>query len=154
LADPCSLDISKTDVSFGSEVSSAAFLDDQRLVVGTSEESFLDDRDFEDPRNLRPNSLAVWDIDRKEFLSRVNVSQPIGTILPVDPHHIVSFYDHPKIIDLTSGVTVASLPELRTGKQQSSIIHHVDPLPPLAIDCVHKRFAVATENMVHVIGVS
>jgi hypothetical protein len=153
LTDPRTLDTSDVIVDLGSEVSSAAFLDDRRLVVATSEESFLDEEDFQDPKHLRPNSLAIWDFQKKQLVTRVKVAGPVGAMLPVDSRYVVGFYEYPKLIDLSTGAVAASLPDLKTGKQTSSIIHHLEPLPPLAIDPAHNRFAVASNDCIHVAAI-
>jgi hypothetical protein len=153
LRDSRVLDSADAVLPLGSEVSSAAFIDDQRLVVATSEETFLDDEDFQDPKNLAPHSIAIWDVASNAIVSRASVSTPVGTIMPVNERHIVGLYEFPKVIDLATGTVVASLPELSTGKQTSSIIHHLEALPPLAIDPAGKRLAVANRNVIHVIEV-
>ena len=150
LQDSRNLDSAEAILQFGSEVSSAAFLDDDQLVVATSEETFFGEEDFEDPKYLRPQSLAVWSCAQQRIVSRVKFPGLVGTMLPIEGRHVIGFFDFPKVIDLTTGEVVASLPEIKTGKQTSSIIHHMEALPPLAIDSVRKRFAVVNDQVIHV----
>ena len=153
LNDPRKLDQSDAILQLGSEVNSATFLDERRLVVVTCSETFLDDEDFEDSKYLRPNSLAVWDSADRHIVSRVDISGPVGTLMPVDGEVIVDFYEHPKAIEISTGKVLTSLPELCTGKQTSSIIHHLEKLPPLALDPIGKRFAVAGKEYIHVVAI-
>lgn len=71
--------------------------------------------------------------------------------MPLDATRAVSFYDHPKLVDLSSGRVLARWPALSTGRQTSGIIHHLAPLPPLALDPVHRRFAVAGDGSITVV---
>lgn len=79
------------------------------------------------------------------------MDEPIGTIMPLGASLVVSFYEHPKVIDITTGQVIWRMPELKTGLQQGSIIPHISKPPPLALDPERQRFAVATDEGVTVV---
>jgi hypothetical protein len=60
--------------------------------------------------------------------------------------HTLGFYEHPKLIEVTTGTIVHRWPEFGTGRHRSS--YRVTPLqgddatPPLALDPLRRRFAV------------
>jgi len=74
--------------------------------------------------------------------------------MPLGPRFVAGFHEQPKVFDLQTGQVVWHLPELSTGKQASSIIHHLDPLPPLALDPRQRRFAVASSDEIHIVELS
>ena len=63
----------------------------------------------------------------------------------------ISFYEHPKLLDLATGKVLRRWPELQSGLQNSSIIHHHDPPPPIALDPLNRRFAIANSEAITVI---
>ncbi len=65
--------------------------------------------------------------------------------------YVIGFYEHPKLIDLATGEIIVRWPDLTTGKQNGSIIHHLDQIPSIALDPSHKRFAVADAEKITVI---
>ena len=148
---PTSLDSSQLFPSQSTEVSSAAFLDNEHLLLSTSDESFAGDEYEVD--ELRPSTISVWNIPKRKIESQVNVEERVGRLMPINRHYALGFFEAPKIICLESGQIVARLPELKTGTQTSSIIHHNDALPPIAADVANHRFAVANENEIHVFKV-
>jgi len=79
------------------------------------------------------------------------MQEQAGTIMSVNAEYIMGFYECPKLIEIASGKIVQKWPELNSGKQNSSIIHHIDELPPLALDSNHMRFAVAGAKGITVI---
>jgi len=127
------------------------FLDNEHLLLSTSDESLASNEYAVD--ELRPSTISVWNIPKRKIESQVNVEERVGRLMPINRHYALGFFEAPKIICLESGKVVARLPELKTGTQTSSIIHHIDALPPIAVDVANHRFAVANENEIHVFKV-
>lgn len=153
LADPRTLDDLSEMGHAEPEVSAAAFLDDQNLVLATTNETFMDEEELAVSGVLLPSSLAVWNLLEKRIVSQVAVTELPGTIMPVGPDHVVGFNKFPRVFELKTGKIVASLPDLQTGEQCSSIVWHIDAVPPLALDVRHRRFAVASEHEVRVVSI-
>jgi hypothetical protein len=65
--------------------------------------------------------------------------------------YAVGFYESPKLIELATGRVLEHWRELATGRQSSSIIRHLPPLPPLALDPAGRRFAVGTDKGIEVV---
>jgi hypothetical protein len=55
------------------------------------------------------------------------------------------------LFEISSGKIIQSWPELNSGKQISSILHHSESPPPLALDPENKRFAIANEKEITVV---
>lgn len=133
------------------EVSNAAFLNKDKLVLATSMEQYDQE---EDTSQLLPTSLGIYDIHQNHILTQVTPEALVGTIMPLGSNRVVGFYEHPKLIDLATGKMLFQWIELNSGKQTSSIIWGIDPVPPLALDPANSRFAVADDKAIHVIQVN
>jgi hypothetical protein len=151
ISNPTSLDDSDVFPHQQVEVSTAVFAGSNKLLLSTSDETFSDG-DYQE-NEFKPKSLGVWDIEAKRICSMVDTAEPAGTLMPINDEFAVSFYKHPKIVNLRTGEITCRMPELNCGDQTSSIIHHIDALPPLAIDAANNRFAVATSDQIVVVHV-
>ncbi|HTD85347.1 MAG TPA: hypothetical protein VK850_02125, partial [Candidatus Binatia bacterium] len=123
------------------EINHATFRsDDVLLLVGDSADT-----------TLPKAHLAGYSLGERKVLFSTPMEAIPGTIMPAGPEHVVGFYGHPKLFENCSGKVVHEWPELKSGQQNSSIMHHHDPIPPLALDPMKKRFAVADEKQITVI---
>jgi len=103
---------------------------------------------------LFPGSLARYDLKARTFLSAVLPEEPVGTIYAVGPEYALGLYAYPKLIHVESGKVVYRWPDLSTGKQTSSIIHHIEMPPPFAWDAQNSRFAVANKDKITVVTIA
>ncbi len=149
--DPASLDGEGIFPQQPTEVSTAAFVGSCNVLLSTSEETFSDGG--YDVDEFRPKTLGLWDIEARKIRSMVEVVEPPGSLMPINDEYAVAFYKHPKIINLKTGEITCRMWELNCGEQTSSIIHHIDELPPLAIDAPNNRFAIATNDKIVVLHV-
>ncbi|MCA9678216.1 MAG: hypothetical protein H6708_13395 [Kofleriaceae bacterium] len=134
------------------EESSAAWLDDRHVVVGGSAEPEDPDevaevaRDHPGPR-LHPLGLAVYDVVAGRCVRDVALGYAPGAMMPVGPRHVVTFDDHPRLVDLDAGRVVHAWPHLRSGASVSSIVgNRTEPPPALALDPARHRFAIYVGN--------
>jgi hypothetical protein len=95
--------------------------------------------------------VGIYNLEEQQMLKITELESVPGTLMPVGTEHAVAFYEYPKLFELKSGKVLCSWPELKSGLQNSSIIHNQDPIPPLALDSSHKRFAIADEKQITVI---
>ncbi len=151
LEQPRSLDEPK-DMALGDsfvEIHSAAFGERDTLVF---ECSGLEGEALAFPEGASKGSmgLAVYSLTERRVLSVVPLEKSAGTLMVVGGD-AVGFYEHPKLFELTTGRVLEQWPELNTGCQGSSIIRQPPRLPPLALDPVGRRFAVATDKGIEVV---
>ncbi len=119
------------------EIQSAAFNGPDLIVFGGESEE-------ETP------CLGVYSIQANSVLTSCGLDSPAGTLMPLGDV-AVSFYKNPKLLDLATGKVLIRWPELSTGQQNSSIVHHIDPVPPIALDPLNQRFAVAESEAITVV---
>lgn len=94
--------------------------------------------------------LGVYSLTERRFLSMAPLERPVGTLMVME-ECAVGFYEHPHLIELTTGRVLERWPELATGRRSSSIIRHLGSQPPLALDPAGRRFAVGTDKGIEVV---
>lgn len=144
------LDESSFFGSIDGEVSSVCFLPNSNLVVATSEET-LNDGEV-DEVTVDKNQLAVFDLNSEKLLSKVDLKEPVGTLVPINTKHVLGLYKYPKIFSLESGEIIKSWEQINTGLQNGSIIHHQEMPPPFAYDSKNGRFVVAADKKIIVVN--
>jgi len=160
LADPRHLDHGDT-LPYSSSVclaeeSSACWLDDDRIAVAASDEleDAQESRGADAGPLLRPRGLAVYDLASRTCLSAFQLDEPPGTIMAIGTRHVLSLYSHPKLIDLSTGEVLHVWTKLHSGRQDGSIVAGLEgdaKPPPMALDCLGKRFAIANGDTLTVI---
>jgi hypothetical protein len=155
-AEPASLDGTEGRlfpvVRTGVGINNAAFLAHERIVF-TTNDVFYDPGDVDEDEQalLEPGVLAVYDVREHHRRSSVPLEEPAGMLMPVGEDFVIGFYEHPKLIEVTTGKVVMRWPEIESGTQNSSIIWSNTTLPPIALDPQHQRFAVASAEAITVI---
>jgi hypothetical protein len=86
--------------------------------------------------------IGVYSVRANRVGSKVGITEPAGTLMPVGDR-VVGFYQHPKLIDISTGEIGRRWPEIDSGSQNSSIIGRTDKPPPMALAPAGRRFAVA-----------
>jgi hypothetical protein len=135
------------------EQSSACWLSDERVVISSPDERIEPEEleEWGEDLYLQPRGLGVYDVARKQYLHSVVLDRVAGTMMRVDERHVIAFHEHPRLIQVETGVTVHEWPELRTGRQSSSILQASTAPPPIAMDPVRRRFAVAGPQTITVV---
>lgn len=129
--------------SCDAEVEYAAFDGNEHvLVMGSTEGEQLEN----DPEALGQGQLGRWSLRDQRWETRVSVGEPVGILMPMGKH-AVGFYEHPKLINSTTGEIILRWTEFRTGRHRSSYriapLQGEDATPALALDPLKSRFAVA-----------
>jgi hypothetical protein len=130
------------------EIDSAAFLGNSNLVVSSASE---DTGEKLEPDALRPKQLGVWSLIERRWESKVDLSEPTGAIMPWK-NWVVSFYGHPKLIELGTGKIVHRWDQVYSGKQVGPIDLGDPPPPTVAIDWHRGRFAIADSAKITVVA--
>jgi len=129
----------EVDFCWSTDVDGAAFLGEDRVVVSTADTA-ISGRTLEN--ELAPRQLGVWSIPEKRWTSVADLDEFTGTIMPWRDW-VISFYGHPKAIELATGKVVHRWENAVSGKQVGAIDLGDPPPPPMALDSEHGRFAVA-----------
>jgi hypothetical protein len=124
------------------EVHAAAFQDNEFVIM-------VGDNGGEPGKERQ--RLTRYEIKRNRLDFEVSLEETAGTIMPVSNEYFVGFHEHPKLFEISSGKVVQRWPEINSGKQNSSILHHLETIPPIALDPMRQRFAVADSSKITVI---
>jgi len=150
LVDPRTLDVSKApDGGAGVEINDATFVDSDRVLLSSNlgAEDFAYDR----VSPFRTGHVGIFDLRRDAFELVTGLSERVGSMLWLGDGMFVGFYETPRVFDLATGKVTFRWPDIATPRQDSSIILHYESLPPLALDPVRRRFAVAANDRITVI---
>lgn len=131
------------------ELAAAAFVDDARIVVSGDPDAEPFDAGDEDPSHLRPGELGCWDIRERRWLSRTSLGVPTGPLMALE-ESVVTFFEHRRLRDIATGKVLSEWPELPTGNQRGSIFRG-ETTPPMALDGMNRRFAIADDKGITVI---
>lgn len=110
--------------------------------------------------NKRPEGyhylLQAFDLDSGRITSSRLMPEPPGRMMAVGPRHVVSFYDHPKLIEVATGKVLARWEDLHAGPEQEQPSAMMKPpgLPVLACDPDRRRFAIGMQARVILIQLS
>jgi hypothetical protein len=151
LGDATMLDQSVLTPDIEGEVAAGEFLPDGRIVISTSAET-LNGEDGEKGA-IGPNALTLYDPNTGEVVSSITIPEVVGTLMPVDSGTAVGFYGHPKLFSLKTGEVLRRWEGIDSGKQTSSILADNTVIPPIALDPLNRRFAVADASGVSVVTI-
>lgn len=100
--------------------------------MGSADSELFD----EESDGLAPVDLGRWSLRDRRWESRTRLAEPAGILMPMGQSR-VGFYEHPKLIDVSSCEIVHRWTEFNTGRHQHS--YRAQPLegpnatPPLAL---------------------
>ena len=134
------------------EINSACFAGSSRLIVASNPEK--GDLGDDDPKTLRSGHLGTWNLNTMQFDHLSPYNEIAGTMMAVGPDHIVSFFKHPKIVELGTGKIIHRWPAIDSGAQSSCLLMDQANLPPpIALDPTNRRFAIAADREITVIEI-
>ncbi|MFN8358405.1 MAG: hypothetical protein U0264_00690 [Candidatus Kapaibacterium sp.] len=145
---PTLLDNSEVYPAVGTEVCTASFIDDTKIVLGASGEEGLDDNLIE---NLPQRHIAIWDCEAEQFTKPVKVNAEFGNLFAINDKFAWDTYKFPKIIDLETGDVVDSDESLSSGLQKSAIDYHMDTYPKIVFNYKTKQLAITNKYCIEIL---
>lgn len=133
---PCALSV----FAFPEETRGADFLTDDVLVAAVDPES----------EGAAQTVLSTFDAKRNEVRLSVQIPAALGSIWALGSS-VLALYDCPRLYDLQRGAMLAEWAGLKSGRQESSIIHHIQRPAPCAVDRHGLRFAIGTRTGISVV---
>jgi len=148
IRNPKLLDESEIYPNVAVEIASASFIDDHRILLGSSDEEAINDELIE---NLPPKHIAIWDITLNQISKPVKMNIEFGNLFAINDQYAWDIYGFPKIINLVTGEIVDQEESLPSGLQNSSIIHHLKELPQVAFNQQTKQLAITNGDRIEII---
>lgn len=124
LKNPLLLDETESIMRFGAEINTASFINNEQILVGSTDEESWDDEVLP---ALPQKHIAVWDFRNNKLLHTVKVNTAFGNLFAINKDYAWDMYLFPKIIHISTGEIIASLENVNTGKQNSSISNDDNP---------------------------
>lgn len=130
------------------EVFSATFFSPDKVLVLDSDEI-----DYESNTNTVhvKNTIQIWNLKTNKIEHTVELDGPVGNLFPIDDKRCWDLYSYPKIFDLKTGKILEEDKDLFSGRQNSSIIRHLDNLPRIAFNQKTRQLALTNENCIEVL---
>lgn len=150
LTNPTLLDKGNSIPNNTTEICSASFIDNDRIVACSSQEEPLDD-EKEEP--IPPSHFAIWNFKTNEVSKAVKIKSEFGNLLAIDDKYCWDIFKYPKIFNLETGEVVDKIEELSTGLQQSSIIPNlIDDIPIIAYNRQSHKLAFKNNGNIEVLS--
>ncbi|MES1226919.1 MAG: hypothetical protein ABUT20_66205 [Bacteroidota bacterium] len=145
---PALLDQSEIYPNVGTEICTAGFITDNKVLLGSSDEPAINDNLLE---NLPPKHIAIWDIELNQISKPVKPEIEFGNLFVINEKYTWDIFQFPKIIDLETGEVTDQDKSFNSGLQNSSIIHHVDELPKVAFNQQTKKLAITNGDNIEIL---
>ncbi len=150
LANPTLLDKGKSIPNNRTEICSASFIDNERILACSSQEEQLDN-EKEEP--IPPSHFAIWNFKTNKVSKAIKIKSEFGNLLAIDEKYCWDIYKYPKILNLETGEVVDKIEELSTGLQQSSIIPNlIDDIPLIAYNRQSHKLAFKYNGNIEVLS--
>lgn len=134
------------------EIRTASFIDDNRILIGTSNE-LMDDEGRDDKIiSLPTKSIAVYNIETKQYSTPVKIDYEFGNLFAISNEFAWDMYQYPKIINIITGEIEDKAEDIDSGKQRSAIFNHTDKFPQISFNPKTKSIAVTGNEKVYVLS--
>jgi hypothetical protein len=147
ISNPRLLDKPQFMPNVGAEVCTASFIDNNTVVIGSSNE-VLDNVSIE---SLPPKHICLWNLETSRLFKQVKVSEDFGNLFAINANYAWDLYGFPKIIDLNTGEIIERNDQIDSGKQQSAIINQTDHSPSIIYNKQTSRIAIKLDDKIEVL---
>jgi hypothetical protein len=144
LSNPLLLDDPKLRHNSSTEICTASFISDCKVLIGSSDE-VIDDEDEYFPRN----HIAVWDIGTDTISTPVKVDVEFGNLFAINEELAWDTFKYPKIMNINTGEVVDKAEYFNSGKQRSSIVSR-ENLVQMVFDPQTKQLAIVGNETIEV----
>lgn len=91
---PKLLDQSQIYPNVGTEIATASFIDDNTVLIGSSNEEAINDDLLE---NLQPNHIAIWDMQSDQISKPVKMNIEFGNLYAISDQYAWDIYRFPRL---------------------------------------------------------
>ncbi|HVW98253.1 MAG TPA: hypothetical protein VHA56_19965 [Mucilaginibacter sp.] len=129
------------------EISTASFINNKEIVIGSSD-GVLDEDDI---GKLPPKHICLYNFTANQFVKPIKTKEEFGNLFAINANHAWDMFGFPKIIDINTGEIVDKNNEINSGKQQSSIINSTDYFPSIIFNKQTGQIAINSKNKIEVL---
>jgi hypothetical protein len=146
LRDPSHLDSKGLGIDPWAEECSATFDPDNRVVVVLRG---IERDDGGVDSNI--SEIHTFDVHACGIPKIVTSAARLGTLMAIGSRYLLGLYAFPRLIDMATGSEMQSWPHINSGLQTSSILPSDLQVPPIALDAVGQRCAIADSEGITVL---
>ena len=141
---PLLLDKSSLYPNFGTEINSASFIDNDRILLASSNEEPFDD---EVPPVLPQKHIAIWHFLTNEIKKPIKVNGEFGNVFAINDKLAWDMFKFPKIINIQTGDIENKFEDINSGLQTSSILYSdIEKYPQISFDKTSSQIAIRVDN--------
>jgi hypothetical protein len=144
LKNPLLLDEPEIHHNSPTEICTASFISDTKVLIGSSDEVIDDEAE-----HFPPKHIAVWDIVTNEISVPVKVDGEFGNLFAINDELAWDTFEYPKIININTGEVLEKLESVNSGKQRSSIVGK-DDLTQIVLNPSTKQLAILCGDNIEV----
>jgi hypothetical protein len=145
IENPLLLDGCDTTPDIDVEISTASFINDDEVIIGSGEESIDEENVIFPPRHI-----ATWDIKENSVSSPVNVNGDFGNLFAINEDLAWDTFNYPKIINIKTGEIIDKDESVNSGKQTSSIVSK-NALAQIVFNRETKQLAIVGKESIHIL---
>ena len=150
LKNPLLLDNSHMDPQASVEISTASFIDDFHLLIGSHRDAELFDDTLS--ANLKPGQIAIWNLQNDRLSESINVESEFGNLMAINDKLAWDTYKFPKIINLETGKILDKDESIYSGEQKSSILFDIEKQPQIAFSKDRNHLAIRATNEIIIVS--
>lgn len=143
--DPLLLDKPKLHYDSPTEICTASFINDSKVLIGSSVE-VIDNEDESFP----PRHIAVWDIETDKISAPVKVNAEFGNLFAISDELAWDTFEFPKIININTGEVLEKIESVKSGRQRSSIVNK-EELAQIVFNRKTKQLAIANGEGIEIL---
>jgi hypothetical protein len=151
IENPLLLDKPRIDPDVDGEICTASFITNSQVLIGSPKEG--DSFNDQPSDKLRSGQIAIWDINSNTVSNIITPAFAVGgNLIAIDDTFAWELFKHPKIVNYRTGETIDEIAEINSGDQISSIIHHLENLPIIAINRLTKQVAICKDYDIEILS--
>ncbi len=141
---PFLLDKSSLSPNFGTQINSASFIDNEKVLLAASDEEPFDD---EVPPALPQKHIAIWNFVKNKISTPVKVEGEFGNIFAINDKYAWDMFKFPKIINIQTGKIENKFEDINSGLQTSSILYSdIEKYPQISFDRQSAKIAIRIDD--------
>jgi len=147
IKNPLLLDSPQFYPNVGVEICTASFINDNTIVIGSSDEVFDDD----EVEKLPPKHICLWNLKTDQLSMPVKIKEDFGNLFAINSNYAWDLFCFPKIIDINTGEIIEHNKNINSGKQQSSIISRTGNFPSIIFNKQTTQIAIKANDKIEVL---
>jgi hypothetical protein len=151
IENPLLLDKPKFSPDVDAEICTASFITNNLVLIGSPKQA--EPFNHNPSNKLKSGQIGIWNLTTNIISNIIQPAIPIGGhLIAIDDTFAWELLGHPKIINYKTGEMVDEIKDINSGSQISSIVHHLEKEPIIAVNRTSKQVAICNENGIDILS--